>query len=297
MCPAYAERAFVLKLPSSFAWISVCRGAATDIHWGNWQWLSRSWSQGHPRSDVNDSWNGKRREQRWNRIPLEVFLGCGERVLCPCNWNLHCLPAMFLYRMALEVWWFTVHCTTCQDMATLSRIPRMNCRFSVGFCISWFYFSRADCFVTGEQVAKYVSTPDSCSSQWLQQPTSGIWEDPSSDPCKSKDPSRDGERLHYDLSRSWDIYRMIYYIAITYKYIYIYIVLLYVSFIYIYYMMHVHIYIYIYYWSAIYTDIPIACLNSILTNCQSLVFRFTLAVTVTECVILPNSEWLRLQKR
>lgn len=231
----------------------------------------------------------KRREQRWNRIPLEVFLGCGERVLCPCNWNLHCLPATFPYRMALEVWWVTIHCTPCQDMATLSRIPRMNCQFWIGFCISWFYFSRADCFVTGEQVAKYVSTPDSCSSQWLQQPTSGIWEDPSSDPCKSKDPSRDGERLHYDLSRSWDIYRMIYYITIFCIYCII------KCIIYIYYMMHV--YIYIYYWSAIYTDIPIACLNSILTNCQSLVFRFTLAVTVTECVILPNSEWLRLQKR
>lgn len=181
----------------------------------------------------------KRREQRWNRIPLEVFLGCGERVLCPCNWNLHCLPATFPYRMALEVWWVTIHCTPCQDMATLSRIPRMNCQFWVGFCISWFYFSRADCFVTGEQVAKYVSTPDSCSSQWLQQPTSGIWEDPSSDPCKSKDPSRDGERLHYDLSRSWDIYRMIYYITIFCIYCII------KCIIYIYYMMHVYIYIYI----------------------------------------------------
>ena len=139
MCPAYAERAFVLKLTSSFAWISVRRGAATDIHWGNWQWLSRSWSQGHPRSDANDSWNGKRREQRWNRIALEVFLGCGERVLCPCNWNLHCFPATFPYRMALEVWWFTIHCTPCQDMATLSRIPRMNCRFWVGFCMVVYF--------------------------------------------------------------------------------------------------------------------------------------------------------------
>ena len=57
MCLAYAECAFVLKLSSNFGWISVCRGAATDIHWGNWQWLSLSWSQGHPRSDADDSWN------------------------------------------------------------------------------------------------------------------------------------------------------------------------------------------------------------------------------------------------
>ncbi len=208
MCLAYAECAFVLKLSSNFGWISVCRGAATDIHWGNWQWLSLSWSQGHPRSDADDSWNLEKGESKDEKNPtwsvLRLRWACFvplqlESTLPSCHVSLPGLRSLMFYHSL-------IHCTPCQDMATLSRIPRMNCWFWVGFCISWFYFSGADGFVTGEQVAKYVSTPDSCSSQWLQQPTWGIWENRSSDPCKSKDPSRDGERLHYDLSRSWDIF-------------------------------------------------------------------------------------------
>ena len=98
----------------------VLRGAATNLYWRNRQWLSSSWSAGA------QFWRERERLLKANlRIghgPGEHMLlssGCSERLLCSSDGHIYCQLAMFRT--------FQYGCRwikSCQDMATLSRIPR-----------------------------------------------------------------------------------------------------------------------------------------------------------------------------